>query len=49
MKTFTFNYNGCTGNGRMTIDAHNKKEAIELAKEKYPFLGVCVSSFRVKK
>ena len=49
MKTYTFNYNGCIGTGKKTIKANTKKEAIKLAKERYPLLGVCVSSFKVKK
>lgn len=49
MKTYTFNYNGKFGAGRKTIEANNKKEAIEKAKNNFPFIGVCTSSFKVKK
>lgn len=49
MKKYTFNYNGTFGKGRNTIRANNKKDAIEKAKKLFPFLSICVSSFRVSK
>ena len=49
MKKYRFDYNGTFGKGRNTVRANTKKEAIEKAKSIYPFLGICVSSFRVVK
>lgn len=50
MKTYTYTTNGFMSTGTHTIEANNKKEAIEKAKEFWGWkTSVNVSSFKVKK
>lgn len=49
MKTYTFTCNSGLYRGTATIEANTKREAIELAKAKFPYHGVNASSFKVKK
>lgn len=47
MKKYIFTVNGIFGTGIYTIEANNKKEAIENAKKKYAGYGVNISSFKL--
>lgn len=50
MKTYIYTTNGFMSTGTHTIEANNKKEAIEKAKEFWGWkTSVNVSSFKVKK
>lgn len=49
MKKYIYSVNNGITTGLFTVEANNKKEAIEKAKKFHCFGGVNVSSFRVKK
>lgn len=49
MKKYTYTVNSPFGFGTHTIEAKNKKEAIEKANKKWLYSGVNVSSFRLAK